>query len=286
MNNKHIAVLADSCNDIPQELMDRYHIYTLPLMINYKDASYRDRVDITPEEVYARFQEEIPKTSLPLPEEISAVFKKIKDDGFDQLIVSSISSGLSGTYQAMKIIADDVEDMEIVVIDTLNIAIASGFIALYAAEQIEKGLDFETIVQKAQAAVKNSTILFGVASLEYLIKGGRIGKVAGILGSALNIKPIISCNEDGIYDTVAKVRGRKQSIQKLVDMTREKLGDHKNYYLAVCHGDAYTEMLGMKEQLKDLIADAKIYTEGQISPVLGVHTGPGLLGIGIMILED
>ena len=286
MNNNRIAVLADSCNDIPQELMDKYHIYTLPLMINYKNASYRDRVDITPEEVYARFQEEIPKTSLPLPEDIAAMFKKIKDDGFDKVVVSAISSGLSGTCQALKLIADGIEDMEIVVIDTLNIAIASGFIALYAAEQIEKGLDFETVVQKAQAAVKNATILFGVASLEYLIKGGRIGKVSGILGSALNIKPIISCNEDGIYDTVAKVRGRKQSIQKMIELTREKLGDHKNYYLAVCHGDAYTEMLGMKEQLQDLVAGAKIYVEGQISPVLGVHTGPGLLGIGIMLLED
>ena len=286
MNNNRIAVLADSCNDIPQELMDKYHIYTLPLMINYKNASYRDRVDITPEEVYARFQEEIPKTSLPLPEDIAAMFKKIKDDGFDKVVVSAISSGLSGTCQALKLIADGIEDMEIVVIDTLNIAIASGFIALYAAEQIEKGVDFETVVQKAQAAVKNATILFGVASLEYLIKGGRIGKVSGILGSALNIKPIISCNEEGIYDTVAKVRGRKQSIQKMIELTREKLGDHKNYYLAVCHGDAYTEMLGMKEQLQDLVAGAKIYVEGQISPVLGVHTGPGLLGIGIMLLED
>ena len=286
MKSNSIAVLADSCNDIPQELLDKYHIYILPLMINYKDASYRDRVDITPEQVYERFQEEIPKTSLPLPETIADTFAKIKADGFNQVIVSAISSGLSGTYQAIRLLADDIEDMQIVVIDTLNIAIASGFVALYAAEQIEAGLPFEEVVSKTQAAVKQSTILFGVGTLEYLMKGGRIGKVSGILGSALNIKPIISCNEDGIYDTVAKVRGRKQSIQKLIDMTREKLGQHKNYYLSICHGDAYEEMLVMKDQLKDLVAGAKIYAEGQISPVLGVHTGPGLLGIGIMVLED
>ena len=286
MKSNSIAVLADSCNDIPQELLDKYHIYILPLMINYKDASYRDRVDITPEQVYERFQEEIPKTSLPLPETIADTFAKIKADGFNQVIVSPISSGLSGTCQAIRLLADDIEDMQIVVIDTLNIAIASGFVALYAAEQIEAGLPFEEVVSKTQAAVKQSTILFGVGTLEYLMKGGRIGKVSGILGSALNIKPIISCNEDGIYDTVAKVRGRKQSIQKLIDMTREKLGQHKNYYLSICHGDAYEEMLVMKDQLKDLVAGAKIYAEGQISPVLGVHTGPGLLGIGIMVLED
>ena len=81
MKSNSIAVLADSCNDIPQELLDKYHIYILPLMINYKDASYRDRVDITPEQVYERFQEEIPKTSLPLPETIADTFAKIKADG-------------------------------------------------------------------------------------------------------------------------------------------------------------------------------------------------------------
>ena len=286
MKSNSIAVLADSCNDIPQELLDKCHIYILPLMINYKDASYRDRVDITPEQVYERFQEEIPKTSLPLPETIVETFAKIKADGFDQVIVSAISSGLSGTYQTIKLLAEDIPDMRIAVIDTLNIAIASGFVALYAAEQIEAGLPFDEVVTKTQAAVKKSTILFGVGTLEYLMKGGRIGKVSGILGSALNIKPIISCNEDGIYYTVAKVRGRKQSIQKLIDMTREKLGQHKNYYLSICHGDDYEEMLLMKEQLKDLVAGAKIYAEGQISPVLGVHTGPGLLGVGIMVLED
>ena len=286
MKSNSIAVLADSCNDIPQELLEKYQIYTLPLMINYKDASYRDRVDITPEQVYERFQEEIPKTSLPLPETIVETFAKIKADGFDQVIVSAISSGLSGTYQTIKLLAEDIPDMRIAVIDTLNIAIASGFVALYAAEQIEAGLPFDEVVTKTQAAVKKSTILFGVGTLEYLMKGGRIGKVSGILGSALNIKPIISCNEDGIYYTVAKVRGRKQSIQKLIDMTREKLGQHKNYYLSICHGDDYEEMLLMKEQLKDLVAGAKIYAEGQISPVLGVHTRPGLLGVGIMVLED
>ena len=286
MKSNSIAVLADSCNDIPQELLEKYQIYTLPLMINYKDASYRDRVDITPEQVYERFQEEIPKTSFSLPDTIVESFAKITADGFDQVIVSAISSGLSGTYQTIKLLAEDIPDMRIAVIDTLNIAIASGFVALYAAEQIEAGLPFDEVVTKTQAAVKKSTILFGVGTLEYLMKGGRIGKVSGILGSALNIKPIISCNEDGIYYTVAKVRGRKQSIQKLIDMTREKLGQHKNYYLSICHGDDYEEMLLMKEQLKDLVAGAKIYAEGQISPVLGVHTGPGLLGVGIMVLED
>ncbi|MGO4960553.1 DegV family protein [Jeotgalibaca porci] len=286
MKNNKVAILVDSCNDISEELTQKYGFYTMPLVINYKDRSYKDRVDITPQEVYDSFKVEIPKTSLPLRSDIDALLDQIKADGYDNIIASIISSGLSGTYQSMHLIADDRDDLNIEVINTLNIGIGSGFVGIYAAELLEQGLDFDTVVDKTREAVSNSSVIFGLETLEYLMKGGRIGKVSGILGSALKIKPIISCNTDGIYDTIAKVRGRKQSINKMMEIARAKVGNHKNYYIALCHGDALDEMLQMKEELKDLISNAKIYSEGQISPVLGVHTGPGLLGIGVMILED
>lgn len=286
MKNNKVAILVDSCNDISEELTQKYGFYTMPLVINYKDRSYKDRVDITPQEVYDSFKVEIPKTSLPLRSDIDALLDQIKADGYDNIIASIISSGLSGTYQSMHLIADDRDDLNIEVINTLNIGIGSGFVGIYAAELLEQGLDFDTVVDKTREAVSNSSVIFGLKTLEYLMKGGRIGKVSGILGSALKIKPIISCNTDGIYDTIAKVRGRKQSINKMMEIARAKVGNHKNYYIALCHGDALDEMLQMKEELKDLISNAKIYSEGQISPVLGVHTGPGLLGIGVMILED
>lgn len=286
MKNNKVAILVDSCNDISEELTQKYGFYTMPLVINYKDRSYKDRVDITPQEVYDSFKVEIPKTSLPLRSDIDALLDQIKADGYDNIIASIISSGLSGTYQSMHLIADDRDDLNIEVINTLNIGIGSGFVGIYAAELLEQGLDFDTVVDKTREAVSNSSVTFGLETLEYLMKGGRIGKVSGILGSALKIKPIISCNTDGIYDTIAKVRGRKQSINKMMEIARAKVGNHKNYYIALCHGDALDEMLQMKEELKDLISNAKIYSEGQISPVLGVHTGPGLLGIGVMILED
>lgn len=286
MKNNKVAILVDSCNDISEELTQKYGFYTMPLVINYKDRSYKDRVDITPQEVYDSFKVEIPKTSLPLRSDIDALLDQIKADGYDNIIASIISSGLSGTYQSMHLIADDRDDLNIEVINTLNIGIGSGFVGIYAAELLEQGLDFDTVVDKTRETVSNSSVIFGLETLEYLMKGGRIGKVSGILGSALKIKPIISCNTDGIYDTIAKVRGRKQSINKMMEIARAKVGNHKNYYIALCHGDALDEMLQMKEELKDLISNAKIYSEGQISPVLGVHTGPGLLGIGVMILED
>lgn len=286
LKNKDVAILVDSCNDIPVEFSEKYGIYTMPLMINYKNESYKDRVDITPQEVYDSFEREVPKTSLPLGSDIDAIIDQIKADGYTDVIVSAISSGLSGTYQALELISQTREDMNIEVIDTLNIGIGSGFIGLYTAQLLEEGNNFEETVAEVRASVQKSTVFFGLKTLEYLIKGGRIGKVSGILGSALKIKPIISCNPQGIYDTIAKVRGRKQNIQKMIELTREKVGNHKNYYMALCHGDAENEMLYMKEELQDLIDNAQLYSEGQISPVLGVHTGPGLLGVGVMLLDD
>lgn len=285
MKNNRVAILVDSCNDIPANLTEKYGFYPMPLMINYTDRSYKDGVDISPQEVYDSFKKEVPKTSLPLGSEIEELLNQIKADGYTDVLASIISSGLSGTYQTMKLTAEAREDMNIQVIDTRNIGIGSGFIALYAAEQLEKGYDFETVVEKAREAISKSSVFFGLETLVYLIKGGRIGKVQGILGSALKIKPIISCNPEGIYDTVAKVRGRKQNIAKMLEIAREKVAGHKDYYIALCHGAAEKEMLQMKDSIQDLIANAKIYCEGQISPVLGVHTGPGLLGIGVMILE-
>lgn len=286
MKNNKVAILVDSCNDIPEELTEKYGFYTMPLVINYSNRSYKDRIDISPQEVYDSFKQEIPKTSLPLPSDIMSLLDQIKADGYDQVLASIISSGLSGTFQSMNLIAQSRDDMQIEVVDTLNIGIGSGFVAIYAAELLEQGLDFETVVSKTRAAVPDSNVFFGLETLEYLIKGGRIGKVSGILGSALKIKPIISCDSEGIYDTIAKVRGRKKNIAKMIEIARDTISNHKNYYLALCHGDALEEMLEMKEEVNDLIKNAKIYSEGQISPVLGVHTGPGLLGIGVMVLDD
>lgn len=118
------------------------------------------------------------------------------------------------------------------------------------------------------------------------MKGGRIGRVEGILGSMLQIKPIISCDDNGIYYTVEKVRGRKQSIDKLIEIVEGRLKGTKNYYLMISHGYAQEEADKIKERMKSYVDKAVLFMEGQISPALGVHTGPGLIGIGFFDLDD
>ncbi len=275
-----IAILVDSGCNIPQEVAAQGGIYTVPLKMNYAEGEYRDGVDITPEEVYTRLEKEIPTTSLPSGEEIEAEFAKIKADGYTQVICVHISSNLSGTMNMVRLVAEEQEGLEVRLVDTKNIAMGSGFLGMYARELVEQGLELDDIVAKVEEKVAGSHVFFCVDTLKYLQKGGRIGLVGSILGSTLNLKPIISCNEEGVYYTVAKVRGKRHAIERILDLVAEEAEKSAAYDICVCHGGAYGEFDGFVEMAKEKFAPAHSY-QTEISPTLGVHTGPGLLGIGI-----
>lgn len=279
------ALLVDSGIDVPSSVIKEYGIYSLPLKIIYKDREYSDGVDIQAEEVYSNLSVEIPKTSLPGAAEAISILDRIKSDGYENVLAVTLSSGLSGTYNMISLVAKDYEGLDVQVVDTKNIGIAGGMVAIRAAEYISEGMDFETLVKTVNEDVPDSKIFFCISTLEYLQKGGRIGLVSSMLGTALNLKPIISCNEEGIYYNVAKISGRKRSLDKMIDIATEYASKGKLYNLAVVHGGAAEDAEKVKEKLLLKLSKYKNVFEGQISPALGVHTGPGLVGIGVQILE-
>lgn len=279
MNKDKIAILVDSCVDVPPVLIEKYNMYEVPLKVIYKDREYLDGVDITPEEVYERFDIEIPTTSLPDGSYITSMFDKIKEDGFEKVLAVTLSSGLSGTYNYIKLLASKYEGLDIHVFDTKNIGIGGGFHAIQAAEYLKDEMDWETLKKTVNEKVLDVKTVFCLDTLKYLQKGGRIGLVPALFGSSLNLKPIISCNEDGVYYAMAKVIGRKRSLQRAMDIIIDFVGDHKNYNLGVVHGGALEEANRIKELLISKLPHSKIFVEGQISPVLGVHTGIGTIGI-------
>lgn len=284
MAQDKIAILVDSGSDVPKESRGRYGMYLAPLTIIYKDAEYRDGIDIDPDDVYARFAEEIPTTSLPSPATIADIFKRIKADGFDKVIAVLISSGLSGTYEAVSSFGPSPEGLEACYIDTRNIGIGSGFAAIRAGELIDQGLPFAEVCREVAAVAARTKVFFCVETLHYLIKGGRIGLVAGMVGTLLDLKPVISCNEDGIYYTVAKARGRKKSLALALDKAVEFAQGAKEYSITVMHGAAQAEADALIAAMKQRLPDFRLSIEGQITPALAVHTGPGLIGIGVQRL--
>jgi DegV family protein with EDD domain len=284
MADEKIAILVDSGSDVPREYRDRYNMYLAPLTIIYKDAEYRDGIDIQPEEVFARFSEEIPSTSLPSPSTVAEAFKQIKADGYEKVIAVAISSGLSGTFETLRSFGPTPEGLEAHYVDTKDIGIGSGFSAIRAGELIEQGLPFAEVCRRVEEAARNTKLFFCVSTLEYLVKGGRIGRVAGMVGTILDLKPVISCDEDGIYYTVAKARGRKKSLKLALDTAVEFAAGAREYNISVMHGAAKEEADALLAELKALLPGYGIAIEGQITPALVVHTGPGLIGIGVQRL--
>ena len=288
MNKQKIGFLVDSGSDVPLEILEKANMKVIPLKIIYKDKEYTDKVDIHAQDVYDRLDEEIPKTSLPSGEIISELLQEFKNEGYEKVIAITISSGLSGTNNMVRLMAENVKELDVFTLDTKNIGVGSGLLAVKAADYVEKELDWEVIKEKLQDDVKKSKMFFHVPTLEYLQKGGRIGLVSSILGNVLNLKPVISCNENGIYYTAAKVRGNKKSIQKAIDLATEFAGDAKKYHLAIAFGGktAEAQLDDIRADLKKALPNFVEIFEDQVSPALGVHTGPGLSGIGIQIIEE
>ncbi|QZY56275.1 DegV family protein [Crassaminicella profunda] len=274
-----IAIVTDSSCDLPDEVVQEYDIKILPLRIIYSSKEYRDRVEISAEEVYGKLEEEIPKTSLPSPEDVTDLFERLKEEGYTHVLGLFISSGLSGTYNMVKNLTDSFKELEIKLLDAKNLSIGLGFIVLQAAKEIKISNDFLKAYEKAEKGINNSKLFFVLKTLDYLRKGGRIGVVEGTIGELLGIKPVISVDEEGKYYSYTKVRGRKKSIEELYKIAKEKL-TNKRCYVAVMHGYAEKEASNLLERIKE-IGNVEETFFGQISPVLGVHTGSGLIGLGI-----
>lgn len=274
-----VAIMTDSTSDLSSELIQQYDIKMIPLKVVYKDREYKDREEITPQEVYDSLDKEVPTTSLPSPAEANEMFNKLKGEGYTHVIAIHISSGLSGTYNVVRTMAEQFSDMVIEVIDSKMLSMGLGFTVIEAAKTLRETGSFEQTVAKAKEVVKKTKTYFIVATLEYLRRGGRIGLVAGTVGEILQLKPIISINEEGVYYTHSKVRGRKKSLSDLFELVKERVSQGP-VKIAVAHGGAEEEAKELLDKIKELpnVVDSLLT---QIGPVLVVHTGPGLIGVVI-----
>ena len=289
MSPKKIALLTDSCADISPRLAKEKGIFVVPLRILCRDGEYRDGVDITPDEVYCRLREgELPKTSLPSCEDIGSALEEIVKEGYEGVIAFMLSSGLSGTFNVARLIGEECEGkLEVAVFDSLSASLGQGMMVLQLAEDIKAGMSWEELVEhRAPQLVKDTTAHFSVDTLEYLEKGGRIGKVTATAGTLLNIKPILGFSADGQLQSAAKVRGRNQVMDKLVALTVKACGEHKRYNLAVASGGSSSEELEkLRTKLITALPDYDHIWEGEIDCTLSTYIGDGILGAAVQVLD-
>lgn len=276
--DKKIAIITDTTCDLSDELLKEHSIYMVPLRIVFENAEYRERVEITPERVYELLEDEIPKSSLPLPKDIEKVLNEIVSKGYTDAIFVTLSSGLSGTNNMVRLMADEYKDkINIEVVDSLSLSLGLGFQVLEGARIIKETGSVQKAIQRMKEVRKSMSAIYVVKTLEYLRKGGRIGKVEGTVGDLLRLKPIIGINDEGVYYTLYKTRGRNRSLEKMIAHLKETY-QGKVVNLGIAQGMALAEAENLLERLREVLTIKKDYIV-QISPVLGMHTGPGLVGV-------
>ena len=284
---QNIALLTDSCADLSPQLAADNHIYVLPLRILCADGEYLDGVDIRGADIYERLHRgELPQTSLPSTENLGEILKKIREDGYDGVIAVMLSSGLSGTYNLVRL-AEEYADIPLCAFDSKSGSLGQGLTLLQLAQDIQNGMGWTELTQRrAPQLIAGSHPFFSVDTLEYLQKGGRIGKVTATAGMLLQIKPILTFAEDGQLTSAAKVRGRNQVIDKLVDLAVKACGNHQRYNLAVANGGAPGGMALVREKLTAALPNYDHLWEGEIDGTLSVYIGDGVLGAAVQILDD
>lgn len=277
-----IAVLADSGSDLNVTKKD-LPLFVLPLRIIIDEKEYVDKKDISLKEVLSKLDDSKITTSLPSPKDIIDTFDSIKAKGFTHVICIPISKGLSGTMNIISQMASDYEALTIEVIDTKNISMASGFSSLEALDMIAKKMTFKDIIQKVNERLTYKKVFFTVDKLLYLKRGGRIGLVAATVADLLKIKPVISCNENGIYYTIKKERGYMRAVNQLVEQVFEFAKDSKSYDIALLNSDSKLDLKSIQSEIKSKLPNIRNFSVSNITPALAIHTGPEALGIAVSL---
>lgn len=288
MTPQKIALLTDSCADLSPELAAENHIYVVPLRILCADGEYSDGVDICGRDIYARLRAgELPQTSLPSGEGIERTLRRIVQDGYDGVAAIMLSSGLSGTYNLVRLAGEECRGiLPVKVFDSISGSLGMGLTLLQAAEDIRNGMGWEELTERRiPQLIANTYPFFSVDTLEYLLKGGRIGKVTATAGTLLQIKPIITFAPDGQLQSIAKVRGRNQVVDKLVELTVKRCGSHRRYNLAVANGGAPEGMELVRRKLTAALPNYDHIWDGEIDGTLSVYIGDGVLGAAVQVLD-
>ncbi len=281
------AVITDSCSDIPPELARQQGVYILPLQIRTAAGSFRDGVDIHPADIYRIQKTEQPKTSLPLGSDLEDLLRQVLADGHKEAVAVMMSSGLSGTFNLVRQAEETAAEMGLALkaYDTRTSCIGSGAIALQLTEYAAEGMDFPALCREAEKLIKGTTVFFSVDTLEYLRRGGRIGRITAVAGTVLQIKPILAFAPDGQLASVAKVRGRKLVQQELVSLVRKIYVPGRPFNLMCADGGAPEEGAELERKLQKAFPGFRHYFYVNIGATLSSYTGAGVLGAAIQYLD-
>ncbi|TFG47940.1 MAG: DegV family protein [Anaerolineales bacterium] len=277
MNDKKILVVTDSSASLPAELQAELDIRVIPLWLIWDDQCFRDGVDIDPHTFYQRLKDSktLPSSTQPSAVEFKDYFQKLAGE-CDGIVSVLASSRISGTVDSAES-AREMITVPVRVVDSLFSAMGQGLIAAAAARAAAAGNSIDEVTRVAEMTRDATNLLFVVDTLEYLHKGGRIGGAKRLMGTALNIKPILHFYE-GTIQPLSQTRTKKKGIQEMLNITAERLGSSLMAEAAVVHVDCLEEGQSLVEEVKNRFNPPLIHLS-DVSPVVGTHVGPGALGL-------
>jgi len=272
-----VKVVTDSTSDLPPEIASRYEITVVPALVQFGHETYRDGVDLSPDDFYSklRVSEELPQTAAPSPGAFREVYERLAGES-DAVISVHISASLSAMCDSAHSASNDL-DMPISIIDSQSASMSCGLLAILAAKAAQEGLSLEDIETRIAGAVPR-TIVYGLfETLEYLRKGGRIGRAQAFLGSVLSIKPILAIRQGEVVP-VQRVRTRSRAMVRLSSLV-QNLSPLEE--LSVMYTTNPNDMEALVQHLEGYFPKEKIY-KARIGSVIGTYVGPGAVGVALI----
>jgi DegV family protein with EDD domain len=270
-----VRIVTDSACDLSEELARAHGITVVPLTIRFGEEELVDRRDLTPSEFWARCRTsaELPETSAPAPGAFQAAYEQAAAEGAEGVLCLTLSAELSATFQSATTAAAATSGIEVAVLDTRSVTMGQGLLAITAADAAAGGAALGEVHALTEAAVPRTRVYGTLATLDHLVRGGRVGKARALLGSMLSIKPVIEVR-NGIVDEESKQRTRSRSLEYLASKAK---GDAPLERLAVASGDA--DDVGTLLELLSGVEVAHPVEVVQLGPVVGTHAGPGTIGV-------
>lgn len=264
---------------IPRELAEKYGIHVVPLIVLFGQEVYRDGVDMSSQEFYRRFREseELPTTSTPSLGDFVSLYTELSREA-EGIVSLHLSRPLSGIFEIAEGAAREVRSqVPIEVIDRRTATMAQGFIVLEAARAARAGQNLAQVVQRAEEMIPRVKFFAILGTLRYLLRGGRIGRAEAVMGSVLQVKPILSIDRDGVVVGLARPRTWHRALERVLELTEEEVGS-RPVHMAVMHADAPGEAERLKVQLEARFNCVELYLT-ELTPVMTAYSGPGLLGV-------
>jgi DegV family protein with EDD domain len=284
MKKQKVAIVTDGACSLTPAQGEQLGVHVAPVYVNFDNKTYQAGVDLEASEFYRLMHanKKLPTTAQPTAADFINLYTRLADE-VDEIVTVVISHHMSATLQSAEMAKEQFTKVPVHIIDSESVSLGLGMMAIAAARLAAQGQDAQAVIQRVERIKQKINVIFTVDTLEYLHKGGRIGGATAFLGSALSIKPILYI-KDGRIEPLEKQRTRKRSVARLLKMLEEKVGSDE-VHVAILHGNIPDEAHELEQQIRGRFNCVELVTS-EMGPVIGVHAGPGTLGLVFYSLTD